>query len=155
MKDVADILRGHPFVEGLDAATLALVAGCAQNVAFAPDACLFREGDPADRFFLLREGQVALEAFVPGRGPMTVQTLGKGEMVGASWLIPPRVYAFDARATRPTRALSFDARCLREKCDADPRVGYAMMQRFIPPLVKRLQAARLQALESRDDTASD
>lgn len=154
MKDMAALLRDQPFVAGLDGDTLALIAGCAENMVFAPDAYLFREGDRADRFFLLREGQVALEAFVPGRGPLTVQTLAPGEMVGASWLIPPHLYAFDARATRPTRAVAFDARCLRDKCEADPRVGYEMMKRFIPPLVKRLQAARLQALDLRDDPAS-
>lgn len=154
MKTMAEILRGHPFVEGLDAETVALIAGCARNVVFAPDAYLFREGDPSDRFFLLREGQVALETFAPGRGPVAVQTIGPGELVGASWLLPPYRHTLDARAARPTRALSFDARCLRDKCEADPRVGYQMMKRVIPPLVRRLEAARLQALDLRDDPAS-
>jgi CRP-like cAMP-binding protein len=151
MKDMADILRGHPFVEGLDADTVALIAGCAKNAVYAAGAWLFREGQAADRFFLVREGQVALECFAPGRGPLTVLTVGAGEIVGASWLIPPYRYAFDARAAKPTRALAFDARCLRDKCEADPRVGYEMMKRFIPPLVKRLHEARLQTLDLRDD----
>lgn len=151
MKDIADILRTHPLVEGLDAATVALIAGCARNEVFAPGTYVIREGDPADRFWLLREGRVALESNRPGRPPAVVLTIGPGEMLGASWLIPPNRYAFDARAMEPVRALGFDARCLRDKCDADPAVGYAMMKRFVPVVVGRLQLARLQALDLKDE----
>lgn len=150
MKDIAALLRSHPFVEGLDPDTVAFIAGCATNVVFGPGAYLFREGDAADRFWLLRGGRVALESHRPGQRPAVVLTIGAGELVGASWLIPPNRYAFDARAVERVRAFAFDARCLRDKCEADPAIGYAMMKRFVPVLVSRLQRARLQALDLED-----
>lgn len=73
--------------------------------------------------------------------------MGVGDFVGASWLIPPYRWAFDARAVELTRATSIDAACLRGKCEADHDLGYEMMKRFLPPLVKRLHATRLQLLD--------
>jgi len=150
MKDIADLLRHHPFAVGLDDDTLALVAGCAKNVVLQPGDYFFREGAAADAFYLVRHGAVALETFVPGRGVFSFLTVKSGEMLGADWLIPPYRSSFDARAVELTRAIAFDGKCLRSKCEADPRVGYEMMKRFIPPLVKRLQSARMQALGMYD-----
>ena len=62
---------------------------------------LFREGDPADTFYLVRHGSVALETFVPARGPVMIETLEAGEVVGWSWLFPPYRWHFDARALSP------------------------------------------------------
>lgn len=150
MKDIAELLRHHPFAEGLDEDTLALIAGCAKNVVLQPGDYFFREGSAADSFFLVRHGAVALETFVPGRGAFAFLTIKSGEILGADWLIPPYRSSFDARAVELTRAIAFDGKCLRGKCEADPRVGYEMMKRFIPPLVKRLQSARMQALGMYD-----
>jgi CRP/FNR family transcriptional regulator, cyclic AMP receptor protein len=142
-----DLVRAHPFFAGLPQEVVDLVAGCGTNVAYARASYVFREGGPADRFFLLRHGRVSLEAFLPGRGPRVFQTLGPGEVVGASWLVEPHVWSWDARALDTVRAIAFDAVCLRDKCDADPALGYALMKRFVPVVVARLQEARMQALD--------
>ena len=141
------IIRGHPFFVGLDEEFCKLVCGCARNVRFEAGQFLFREGEPANEFFLLRHGRVALEITVPGRGAMIFQTLGEGEIVGVSWLIPPYRWTNDARALELTRAVGMDATCLRRKCEADHDLGYEMMKRFVPVLVQRLQATRLQVLD--------
>jgi CRP/FNR family transcriptional regulator, cyclic AMP receptor protein len=148
---IPELVRKHPFTQGLDDEIVELVAGCASNVVFRPGEYVLREGAPADNFYLIRQGTVALEMFVPGRGPFTFLTIKSGELVGANWLIPPYRWSFDARAVELTRALAFDAKCLRDKCEADHHVGYEMMKRFIPPLVQRLQMARLQILEIEGD----
>lgn len=147
MNTIEDLLRTHPFTQGLDDAILALIAGCATNVVFQAGSYVFRQGGDADRFYLLRHGTVALEVYVPGKGPQTFLTVKSGEMLGVTWLVPPYRWAFDARAVELSRAIAFDAVCLRGKCDADPRVGYALMKRFVPPLVERMQRAQLQSLD--------
>jgi CRP/FNR family cyclic AMP-dependent transcriptional regulator len=76
-----------------------------------------------------------------------VSTLSAGEIVGASWLVPPYRWTFDARAVELTRAIGMDAQCLRGKCEADHDLGYALMKRFLPIFVKRLEATRLQLLD--------
>ncbi|MBI1180978.1 MAG: cyclic nucleotide-binding domain-containing protein [Alphaproteobacteria bacterium] len=141
------ILAEQPFLAGLDAPHLELLHGCASNVRFETGAFLLREGEPANAFYLLREGRVALEIHAPGGPPVVFQTLGPGEVVGVSWLVPPYRWSYDARALEPVRAVGLDAACLRRKCDADHHLGYAMMTRFVPLLVGRLQATRMQILD--------
>jgi len=82
-----------------------------------------------------------------GRGRLTVETVHPGHLVGASWMLPPYRWLFDARAVDDVRAIGVDASCLRNKCDADPRLGYQVMQRFLPVLAERLESTRLRLLD--------
>jgi len=141
------LLRGHKFFAGLDSDYLTLLTGCASNVVFAADSFLFREGEPAETFYLIREGKVALEIAAPGRGALVVQTLGPGDVAGFSWLFDPHRWEFDGRAVERVLAVQMDGACLRGKCDADPRLGYELMQRFAGLMTSRLQATRLQLLD--------
>ncbi len=141
------LLRGQPFFSGLAPGHLALIAGCAANVVFPAGTFLFREGEPAETFFLIREGRVALEIAAPGRGALVVQTLGEGDVAGFSWLIEPHRWEFDGRAVRRVRAVQMDGTCLRGKCDTDPRLGYDLMRRFAAMASNRLQSTRLQLLD--------
>jgi CRP-like cAMP-binding protein len=147
MERIDDLLRQFPFFEGLKPEYLALIAGCAQNVHFTPGAYLLREGEPADRFFAIRKGSVAVETYVPSRGPFVLQTMGDGEILGWSWLFPPYVYQFDARARTEVSATAFDGACLRGKCDADPALGYEFMKRLARAVSSRLEATRRQLLD--------
>ena len=147
MDTIDDLLSRHPFFTGLKPEYLALIAGCGQNVHFAPGAYLLREGGTADQFFAIRGGSVAVETYVPSRGAVTLQTLGEGEILGWSWLFPPYVWQFDARAREEVRATAFDGACLRTKCDADPALGYELMKRLARLVSGRLEAARRQLLD--------
>lgn len=147
MEGIDEILRKHPFFAQFPPDQADLVAGCARNHRFQPGEYLAHEGDAADEFFLIRYGKVALETGIPGRSPVVFGTLSEGEIVGASWLVPPYRWMSDARAVVLTRAIGIDAACLRAKCEADPALGYQMMKRFLPILVQRLQATRLQVLD--------
>jgi CRP-like cAMP-binding protein len=141
------LLAEHELFRGLDERYVTLLTGCAANVRFDAGAFLFREGEPADRFFVVRQGRVALEIDAPGRGPIVIQTLGEDDVIGYSWLFPPYRWRFDARAIEDTRALALDGLCLRGKCDEDPILGYEMMKRFAGIALERLQATRLQLLD--------
>jgi CRP/FNR family transcriptional regulator, cyclic AMP receptor protein len=147
MATIEEILHEHPFFTGAPAKEVALVAGCGRNRLFHSGEYLCREGEPANEFFLIREGKVGLDIVAPGRGPIVFETLGTGEFVGDSWLVPPYRWTFDARAIELTRTIGIDAACLRGKCETDREFGYEMMKRFLVPLVQRLQAARLQILD--------
>ena len=59
------LLRGHKFFAGLGDEHLALLTGCASNVVFPAGTFLFKEGEPATTFFLIRDGAVALEIAGP------------------------------------------------------------------------------------------
>ena len=146
MRTIAEELPEHPFFAGLDSAALELMAGCAVHVHFAPGERLFREGEPADRFYVVRRGRVAVEVHAP-TGGIVLDTVEDGDVVGWSWLLPPYRWLFDARAVTPTSALALDAVCLRGKCDTDPALGYALMQRVSGVMYERLQASRIRLLD--------
>ncbi|MFQ6026644.1 MAG: cyclic nucleotide-binding domain-containing protein [Dehalococcoidia bacterium] len=146
-RSLETILAEHPFFRGLDPEYLELLGSCASNVRFAAGEVIFREGDPADNFYLLRHGHIALEVFTPDRGALNVATLGEGDVLGWSWLFPPYKWLFDVRTVELTRAIALDGTCLRGKCDEDPRLGYDLMKRFAQIMVERLLATRLQLLD--------
>jgi len=141
------IIREHPFFVGLDERFIELVCGCAKNVRFEAKQYLFHEGEPANEFYLLRQGRVALEIASPGRSALTFQTLREGEVLGVSWLIPPYHWQYDAQALDLTRAIAIDGSCLRGKCEADHDLGYEMMKRVVAIVLQRLHATRLQILD--------
>lgn len=141
------LLREHKFFAGLEPGQLALIVGCAANVAFPAGTFVFREGDPADVFYLIRLGKVSLEVSAPGRGALTVQTLAAGDMAGFSWLLQPHRWEFDGRVVERVLAIKMDGACLRDKCERDPALGYELMRRFSGLAVARLQATRLQLLD--------
>ena len=147
MEGLERIVLAHAFFAGFEAELAPVVSGCARNHRFDAGQYLAHEGDPADEFFLIRHGKVALEILPPGQQPIVFSTESEGDIVGTSWLVPPYRWRFDARAMEMTRAIGIDARCLRDKCVADPRLGYEMMKRIVPIIVGRLDDTRMQILD--------
>jgi CRP-like cAMP-binding protein len=147
MRALDAMLSDVPLFEGLNAEELELLAGCASNIRFREGDLLFREGEPADTFYVVRHGTVALETFVPQLGGVNIQTVEAGEVVGWSWLFEPYRWHLDARALTTVRATAFDAACLRQKCDDDPALGYDLMKRFAHVVIERLQWTRLRLLD--------
>jgi CRP-like cAMP-binding protein len=147
MRAIDTMLADVPLLAGLEPDRLELLAGCASNVRFNPGQQMFREGDEADVFYVIRHGTVAIELFAPPRGGMTIETISPGEVIGWSWLFPPHRWNFDARALSQVRATAFDGTCLRGKCDEDPELGYDLMKRFAQVMLERLQWTRLRLLD--------
>jgi CRP-like cAMP-binding protein len=108
---------------------------------------IYREGDEANQFLLIRDGKVAIEVFSARRGSLIIQTAGSGDVLGWSWLFPPYKRRFDTRAVEPTTAVALDGKFLREKAEEDYRLGYELLKRFSKIVVERLQATRLQLLD--------
>lgn len=146
MPTMLDDLRGQAFVEGLPAAAVELLAGCAADQRLRRGEFLFREGEPADRFFLVRHGRVAIEIRTPVRA-VVLDTIEDGDVVGWSWLVPPRRWTFDAWAVTDTTAVGFDAAGVRAGCEADPRVGHELTLRFVEVMNRRLHSARIRLLD--------
>jgi CRP-like cAMP-binding protein len=147
MQTLEQLIAASPVFAGLAEEQLAVIAGCAVNERFDAGSELFREGRPANRFYLIREGAIALEIEAPGRGRLVVQTLHAGEVAGWSWLFEPYLWEFDGRAHEPTKVVAFDGACLRGKCEADHELGFQLMRRFAASMTERLQATRLQLLD--------
>jgi CRP-like cAMP-binding protein len=147
MRTSADLLRDAPALQALTAAHRDTIAGCARNRVAAPGEEVMREGDPADAFYIVREGTVAIVTHVPGRGELTLETLAPGDVLGWSWLVPPYRNSFGARALGTAHLLALDAACLRGKCDADPALGYDLLKLLAGVFTERLRDSRLRLLD--------
>jgi CRP-like cAMP-binding protein len=147
MESLDPLLAEHPFLAGVSAAHIRTVAGCARNERFEAGRFLFREGEEADLFFIVRHGNVAIELGAPPRGVVTVQTVTDGEILGWSWLLPPYRWRCSARALELTRVITLDGRCLRQKCESDHDLGYELLKSFADVVARRLDATRMQLLD--------
>ena len=147
METLEPILAKHPFLKGLKPEHLKILVGCASNVRFNAGQFLAHEGEEANEFYMIREGKVAVQIQGAERGPIIVQTIGEGEVLGWSWLIPPYHWRFDVKALELTRAIALDGKCLRTKSEEDHDLGYELLRRFAGIIVERLEAARLQLLD--------
>ncbi len=144
---VVEAVRAHPFFHGFDPAFVHEVCQHAREVRFEPDELLAKEGAPADVFYLILEGKVALEAGAADNPHLTVQTVGRDEVLGWSWLVAPHRWRFDARATKPVRAAALSAEVLRRTLASHPTWGYQFLIRFMPVLAERLENTRIQLLD--------
>jgi CRP-like cAMP-binding protein len=124
-----------------------LFVDCASNVRFEAGQVIFREGEEANQFYVIRHGRVAVEISTSERGAVIIQSLGEGEVLGWSWMMPPYRWHFDARAVELTRAIALDGRCLRERSESDHDLGFQLMKRAAEVMEERFQATRLQLLD--------
>ena len=146
-----ELVERHPFMTGLSPASLDLIVGCARNVAFEPGGLLCVEGESADTFYLLRRGRVSVAIHAPGRGSIVIETVGPGDVVGWSWLVPPFRWTFDARALERVGCVAIDGACLRDKARTDPSLGFELLSKVSETLLARLQATRLRLLDLYGD----
>jgi CRP/FNR family cyclic AMP-dependent transcriptional regulator len=136
----------HPFLAGMNRTQLALLTDCAMAAHFKTGQTILREGEFANRCSLIETGKVVLEAGGCFREPLLIEAIGAGDLLGWSWMFPPYVWHFTARAVEPTTVIFFYGAILREYCEKDRSLGYELLKRISAVMVKRLQAAHKQML---------
>jgi CRP-like cAMP-binding protein len=141
------LIAGHSFFSDLEKEYVRSLTECAANVRFDSGTYVFHEGEPADHFYLIRQGRVAIEISAPPRKPIIVQTLSAGDVLGWSWLVAPYQWRFHARAVESVRAIALDGKCLRARCEENHDLGYALLKRFAQIMTQRLEATRFQLLD--------
>lgn len=145
METLEPILKQHQFFKGLPEKYIDFTVGCSANAIFKADEVILKEGEAADKFYLIRSGHVAIYIDQPRQ--ITIQTIREGDILGWSWLIPPYRYRFSAKALENTRAVALDGKCLREKCEKNSDLGYELLKRLMGVFTERLEATRLQLLD--------
>jgi CRP-like cAMP-binding protein len=141
-----EVIAGHPFFETMSAADLSAVTRGAKEKVFEPGELIVKAGEVATHFFVIEEGQVVLESLAPNRRPVPIQVVGPGDVFGWSWLFPPFVWHFHARALESTRVVVLDRAKLLNLCETNSGLGYELMLRVTEVVIQRLQAVRQQVL---------
>ncbi|NUT34344.1 MAG: cyclic nucleotide-binding domain-containing protein [Hamadaea sp.] len=149
-----DLLSRHPFLSGVPSAQLDRLATVSYGAVLRPGSRLFDEGGHADHCWLILDGSVRLDTHVPGRGDLTVETLGPGSVLGWSWLFPPYRWHFAATTTAPTHCVVLSGPGVRQLCEQDPVLGFDLIRRFLQVVVDRLQHTRIRLLDAYAAPAS-
>ena len=147
MKTIYDLIAEHPFFRGMEKKDVEFISKCGKNRVFRENEAIAREGEAANFFYLIRQGTVAVITDMPPDGFHTLQTVSDGEIMGWSWLFPPYHWLFDLEAKTVVHAVELDGKCLRDKCEQDPKLGYELMKRFAKNMTDKLEATRLQLLD--------
>jgi CRP-like cAMP-binding protein len=144
---VSTLLAAHPFTRDLGEEDRQALGKLATTRRFGPGQLLIQEGQAAHAFFLLVEGEVAIEVFVAGGGTRTLQTVQPNSAIGWSWLVPPYRWEFDARALTDTTAIAFGADELRGLFERRCSVGLHIVGKLLVVVAERLKGTRLQLLD--------
>jgi CRP-like cAMP-binding protein len=150
LQSLYTLIALQPFFDGLTGRQLRLLTDSAMEMQFSAGQSIFQAGSPANRFFLILEGKVALESEAADRGMISIYTLGPGDGLGWSWLFPPYYLKLDARTLAPTRTLVFYGTRLREQCEQDHELGYQLMRRIAEVAIKCLGATQQRLVECAD-----
>ena len=144
---MAKRLSKHPFLRGLAHDHLTLLTDCAFPLQFKAGQIIFREGENAKLFYLIEKGKVVLESKAEFGEPVVIDTIGAGDLLGWSWMMPPYKWHFTARAVEPTEAIYFAGTILRDYCERDHSLGFELHKRLSAVMMKRLHDARRKMLE--------
>jgi CRP/FNR family transcriptional regulator, cyclic AMP receptor protein len=125
-----------------------LLTDCAMRSGFEAGHVIFREGEAANRFYLIEHGKVALESSTLGE-PVRIDEIHDGDLLGWSWLFPPYAWHFTARALEETTAIFFYGTVLRQYCEKDHSLGFELFKRMSVVMLRRLQAARQKLISAR------
>jgi CRP/FNR family cyclic AMP-dependent transcriptional regulator len=143
----------HPFLAGMNRTQLALLTDCAMAAHFKPGQVILHEGEVANRFYLIESGRVVLESGKAFGERVVIEKIGSGNLLGWSWMFPPYVWRFTARAVEPTEAIFFYGPILREYCEKNHSLGYELFKRMAPVMIKRMQSAREKMLSVHSGAA--
>jgi CRP/FNR family transcriptional regulator, cyclic AMP receptor protein len=144
---IVELALSHPFFVGLDPTLVRAMTAHAEERNYSVGDVLVREGRAAEEFFLVFEGKIALEVGGTDQPGITVETIGRGEILGWSWLVSPHRWRFDARATKPTRVVAINAASARYALASHPAFGYQFLMKLLPVIADRLENTRVQLLD--------
>jgi CRP-like cAMP-binding protein len=142
-----EVLKEHPFFEGISDEHLEFLVSVASPLHIEANRFLFRQGSSADCFLVLHNGDMALELHVGAKGARIIQTVGPGEVVGWSWLYPPHRWMYDGRALNTIDCLCLNGEQVRTRMADDHDLGYEILNRFGDVIVQALNRTRLQLLD--------
>jgi CRP/FNR family cyclic AMP-dependent transcriptional regulator len=148
-QELANDIAAIPFLKGMNARHIRVLAGCACRIHFERGTVIFHQGEIANRFYLIEEGTIELEVALKSvERRIVAGSIGRGGVLGWSWLFPPYEWQFTARALTQSYALFFYGTVLREHCETDPSLGFELFKRMGKEMVNRLQSARRRLLEA-------
>ena len=146
--EITTALKSIPWFFDLSPESINRLGSIADIVSFNPGNLLFSEGAQHPYLYVVLEGEVRLESFVPGRGTLPLFTAEALDMVGWSSITPVvRQMTCTATTLTSTTLLKFNAQALMSCCEEDCELGFIIMKRLANIVASRLLTHRLHLLE--------
>jgi len=146
-QSIAEYLSAHEFFSELSEDVLKFLCECASAREIKKEQILFRQGERADKFYVIRNGRISVQ--IPAlMGPtLEIQALGQDQVLGWSWLISPYQWNFQAKAEEDSELLEFDGTAVLARCEQEPKFGYELLKKFAALMSERLDAARQKMMD--------
>lgn len=144
---VIEYLSNHAFFGGLSSETLSFLSNCCSRVEISKGHVLFHQGETADNFYVVLNGNISIEMPAIMGPSVVIQSLGQDQVLGWSWLISPYKWSFQAKAIEDTELLRFDGKAILAQCELDPKFGYELLKKFAELMSVRLDSARQKMME--------
>jgi uncharacterized protein YhbP (UPF0306 family) len=104
--------RSYSVFSGLPTQTAKVISASLQVLDADPDTVVARQGGPADKFFIVVDGELEVSREEAG-STETVATLGPGDLFGEMAILFDKPRGTSARATKPTKLLVLDSATFR------------------------------------------
>jgi uncharacterized protein YhbP (UPF0306 family) len=104
--------RSYSVFGGLPTQTAKTISASLQVLDAEPDSVVARQGGPADKFFIVVDGELEVTR-EEGGATETISTLGPGDLFGEMAILFDKPRGTSARATKPTKLLVLDSATFR------------------------------------------
>ena len=119
-------LESHEIFQLLRPEQMSILSAAAEEVSFQAGDTVFLRGEPADDFFVVLEGQVALRMLRPDGVCVLIDEVPAGVIFGSCVCFEIDAYTLTAQCTEDSRILKIKASTLKKLMDDDLVMGYAI-----------------------------
>ncbi|MFA5924436.1 MAG: cyclic nucleotide-binding domain-containing protein [Methylococcaceae bacterium] len=141
-QSTTEYLSAHEFFSGFSDDVLKFLCECSSTREIKKGQILFRQGEHADKFYVVRNGRISLQMPAIMGPTLEIQTVDKDQVLGWSWLISPYQWNFQTKAEEDSELLQFDGTAILARCEQEPKFGYELLKKFAALMSVGLNAAR-------------
>lgn len=141
-QSTTEYLSAHEFFSEFSDDVLKFLCECSNTREIKKGQILFLQGEHADKFYMIRNGRISLQMPAIMGPALEIQTLGKDQVLGWSWLISPYQWNFQTKAEEDSELLQFDGTAILARCEQEPKFGYELLKKFAALMSIGLNAAR-------------
>ena len=141
-QSITEYLSAHEFFSQFRDDDLKFLCECSSTREIKKGQILFRQGEHADKFYVVRSGRISIQMPAIMGPTLEIQAVDEDQVLGWSWLISPYQWNFQTKAEEDSELLQFDGVAILARCEQEPKFGYELLKKFAGLMSVRLNAAR-------------
>ena len=146
-QSITEYLSAHEFFSQFRDDDLKFLCECSSMREIKKGQILFRQGEHADKFYVVRSGRISIQMPAIMGPTLEIQAVDEGQVLGWSWLISPYKWNFQTKAEEDSELLQFDGAAILARCEQEPKFGYELLKKFAALMSDGLNAARQKMME--------